>query len=66
MDFRTTIKIDPLSEPIKHSDKLMLIGSCFSDSIGARFTAAMMAALVNPLGTLYNPASICRQLRTLP
>lgn len=58
MDFRTTIKIDPLSEPIKHSDKLMLIGSCFSDSIGARFTDAMMAALVNPLGTLYNPMSI--------
>lgn len=58
MDFRTTIKIDPLSEPIKHSDKLMLIGSCFSDSIGARFTAAMMAASVNPLGTLYNPMSI--------
>lgn len=58
MDFRTAIKIDSLSEPIRHSDKLMLIGSCFSTNIGSRFTDAMIDALVNPLGTLYNPMSI--------
>lgn len=65
MDFRTSIKIDPLSEPIKHSDKLMLIGSCFSDNVGARFVDAMMDALVNPLGTLYNPMSIARAVERI-
>ena len=58
MEFRTTIKVDRLNEPIGHADALMLIGSCFSDNIGARFADAMMDVMVNPLGTLYNPLSI--------
>ena len=36
MNFRTAIRIDKLTEPIKHSDKVMLIGSCFSTNVGER------------------------------
>ena len=65
MDFRTTIKTDNLSEPIKHSDKLMLIGSCFTTNIGERLRDALMAAMVNPLGTLYNPMSIAHAVERM-
>ena len=58
MEFRTSIKVNKIEEPIKHSDELMLIGSCFSDNVGARFADAMMNVMVNPLGTVYNPLSI--------
>lgn len=39
------------------------VGSCFSDEIGHRMAADGFNVLANPLGTLFNPASICRQLR---
>jgi hypothetical protein len=60
MDFRTVIKIAPHRGEIRHSDRLMLIGSCFTDNIGARMRTAMMHADVNPLGTVYNPKSLHR------
>lgn len=43
---------------MRHSDKMMLIGSCFSDNIGAKLRDAMMQVEVNPFGTVFNPLSI--------
>lgn len=40
----------------------MLIGSCFADNIGERLTQSGFKTLVNPFGTLYNPASIAASL----
>ena len=50
---------------IRHSDKLMLLGSCFADNIGARLTRAGFQVEANPLGTLYNPASVAEVLTRL-
>lgn len=50
---------------LKHSDPVMLIGSCFSDNIGAKMHSAMMRVMVNPFGTLYNPLSIATALQHL-
>ena len=50
---------------IQHSDKLMLLGSCFADNIGARLARTGFQAEVNPLGTLYNPASVAEVLTRL-
>lgn len=58
MDFRTTIKTTENQGIMHHSDAMMLIGSCFSDNIGAKLTGAMMNVDVNPFGTIYNPMSI--------
>lgn len=58
MEFRTTIRTPEGRRWLRHSDELMLIGSCFSDNIGARLRTAMMLADVNPAGTVYNPMSI--------
>lgn len=45
-------------QPISYSDKLLFIGSCFSDEIGHRVIERGFDALVNPFGPLYNPVSL--------
>lgn len=42
---------------------VVMTGSCFADNISARMRAALWQA-ENPFGTLYNPLSIARVLRT--
>ena len=58
MEFRTTVKTGENRGWLHHSDSVMLLGSCFSDNIGAKLHGALFNALVNPMGTLYNPMSI--------
>ena len=58
MEFRTTVKTGENRGWLHHSDKVVLLGSCFSDSIGAKMRGAFIRATVNPMGTLYNPMSI--------
>lgn len=45
-------------KPIILADRIMLLGSCFADSIGAKMASAGFQVGVNPFGTLYNPASL--------
>lgn len=65
MEFRTTIKTADNKGIMHHSDKLMLLGSCFSDNIGAKLTAAMMDVETNPFGTIYNPMSIASSVERI-
>lgn len=58
MEFKTTVEIKPSNYKISHQQKILLLGSCFSDNIGEKFMQGGFCANVNPLGTLYNPASI--------
>ena len=60
MEFRTTVKTGENRAWLHHSDSVMLLGSCFSDNIGAKLQGALFRTLVNPMGTLYNPMSIAR------
>lgn len=62
MDFRTLTDIAPLSPRLRHSDKLMVIGSCFATHIGDRLLQMKWQAEVNPFGVLYNPLSIAEAL----
>jgi len=50
---------------ISYSEKALIIGSCFSDSIGASMVNAGFPVMVNPFGTLYNPVSIANSLSRL-
>lgn len=65
MEFRT--KIQPLRDQgaISHHDRILLIGSCFSDNVGKRLTDRLFNVMANPFGTLYNPASIDTILRRI-
>ena len=62
MEFRTTIKTADNKGIMHHSDKLLLLGSCFSDNIGAKLSDAMMNVEINPFSTIYNPMSIASSI----
>lgn len=65
MEFRTTVKTGENRGWLHHSDGVVLLGSCFSDNIGAKMNGALIHATVNPMGTLYNPMSIARGVQRL-
>lgn len=63
MKLSTTIDIPKSALQIQHTDRIMLLGSCFADEVGAQFVRGGFDALVNPFGTLYNPSSIAAILQ---
>ena len=65
MDFRTKTDITPLLPRLHHSDRLLVMGSCFAEHIGARLKQMKFRTIVNPYGVLYNPLSIAEGLRRL-
>ncbi len=58
MKLYTSVDIAPCARKIGYGDKILLLGSCFADNIGAKFAEHYFQTIINPLGTLYNPASI--------
>ncbi len=50
---------------ISYNDRIMVLGSCFSDSIGRHLIDYGFDVCVNPFGTLYNPVSILRSVERL-
>lgn len=63
MNFRTEIKpLLALRGMLQHSKPVLLIGSCFSDNMANRLLDSGFTVFANPLGTLYNPASIARAM----
>ena len=56
----TSVDITPSGSKIGYNDKILLLGSCFADNIGEKFTEHYFQATINPYGTLYNPASMAR------
>ena len=63
MKFRTEIPTPKYPFDINYQDKLMLVGSCFSDHIGNFFQEMSFNTLSNPFGTLFNPVSIATALK---
>lgn len=62
MDLQTKVNSKPSEKKIGYQDKILLLGSCFADNIGAKFEEYYFQTTVNPFGTLYNPASIATAL----
>ena len=58
----TRIDIPASEWKIAAGEKVLLVGSCFADEIGERMVRGGFEAMVNPFGTLYNPASIAASL----
>ena len=50
---------------ISYEDKIMMLGSCFSDNIGRQLSDFGFDVCVNPFGTIYNPISILRSIEIL-
>ncbi len=62
MNFRSEFIPKSFSIKLKHSDKLLLIGSCFTEQIGKKLSAHKFEVLENPNGILFNPISISKAL----
>lgn len=65
MEFRTKVDIGKTGIAMSHDDDFLLLGSCFSDNIGEKLMNGGFHCEVNPLGTLYNPASIASAITEL-
>ena len=65
MDFRTIVDIPIPEFTIEPQEKMLFVGSCFADNIGKRFVDEMFLATVNPLGVMYNPASILHTIQSI-
>jgi len=62
MRFRT--EIEPVRSTLRldHSRPVVMLGSCFTDNIGARLAADGFDVTANPFGALYNPLSVATPL----
>lgn len=62
MRFRT--EIEPLRSRLIDADEhIVLLGSCFADNMGEQLKARGLDVVHNPLGPLFNPASVAAALR---
>ena len=61
--FRTVVDVPVLSPLLTLHDECVFLGSCFAENVGHRFLDYGLPAIVNPLGVLYNPASILAVVR---
>lgn len=61
--FRTPINAGVSIHTFSLTDRILTLGSCFADSIGAQLIRFKSQALPNPFGVIYNPHSIHKALR---
>ena len=62
MEFHLAYHPKPLAKLIRHDQKLLLIGSCFTEQIGNKLAQHKFQILDNPNGILFNPVSITRSV----
>ena len=65
MKLQTPVADEKCKVGISYKDKVMMLGSCFTDNIGTQLRNFGFDVCVNPFGTLYNPASICTSVKRL-
>ena len=65
MEFRTIVDIPDPGFRIGPCEELLFVGSCFATEIGHRFQEEGFPVVVNPFGTMYNPASILHTIEKL-
>ena len=62
MNFHLEFTPKPFPIKIDHQQKLLLLGSCFTENIGAKLKQHKFEVLENPNGILFNPASITQSI----
>ena len=65
MNFRTQVELPEKETEIRHSEQILLFGSCFAENIGNLLKENKFRCDVNPFGVLYNPLSIVRALNQI-
>ena len=62
MDLMVNIDLKKLPVPIQYPDKIMLIGSCFTENIGNALNDLKFSVLQNPNGILFDPSSVSKSI----
>ena len=65
MQLRTEIELKPSLFKIGYADKILLLGSCFTQNIGQWLSDQFFQISLNPFGIQYNPLSIAKGLDRL-
>lgn len=63
MQFTTKIPVQKSSFPIDYDSKIMLLGSCFAENIGKKFSYFKYQATTNPFGIIFNAVSLEKLIR---
>lgn len=62
MELTLSLDIAPLPQPIVYTDKILLIGSCFTEHISERLAYLKFNTFSNPHGILFNPMNVAHSL----
>ena len=62
MELKLKFPIEPSLVKISHGDKVLLLGSCFSDEIFGHLRFSGFNAISNPFGTIFHPLVLSRFL----
>ena len=65
MEFRTSVEIPKPPFLIEPCERMLFVGSCFADRMGARFAQERFPVCVNPFGVMYNPVSVLHTVEKL-
>ena len=65
LKLQTPVTDQPCKVGVSYEDRILMLGSCFSDNIGKQLADFGFDVCVNPFGTLYNPVSILQSLEML-
>jgi hypothetical protein len=60
--FRTILEVPEGSCELSYQNPSMWIGSCFTENIGGWMREMKFPAMVNPFGTIFNPAPLTKTL----
>ncbi len=63
--FRTIVKVPKAKFALTHRDRIVSIGSCFSENVGRFFERYRFDIDINPFGQQYNPGSIANAINKL-
>ncbi len=58
LKLKLTLDAKPASNKINYGEKIMLIGSCFTENIGSKLAAHLFETFENSHGILFNPISV--------
>ena len=61
--FKLSLAAKPSHNKISYPQKLMLVGSCFTENMGAKLQYHLFETLENPHGILFNPESVVNAIK---
>lgn len=64
MDFHAEFFPKAFAKKISHKNRLLLVGSCFTEQIGHKLMQHKFPVLENPNGILFNPVSISNAVKS--